>query len=100
MRNRGCNLSYYWISESINTEKSFQLFTFSFPQKSPFFLLLHRFSLQAQYERADNCGLKEENDRIRCENIAIREALKHAICPTCCDTPFIKPPILMNRSFD
>ncbi|KAH0879788.1 hypothetical protein HID58_067182 [Brassica napus] len=44
-------------------------------------------SLMAQHERTDICGLKEENDRIRCENIAIRESLKHTICPTCCDTP-------------
>ncbi|KAG2270882.1 hypothetical protein Bca52824_065437 [Brassica carinata] len=43
--------------------------------------------LVAQHERTDICGLKEENDRIRCENIAIRESLKHTICPTCCDTP-------------
>jgi len=43
--------------------------------------------LQAQHERADNCALKEENDKIRCENIAIREAIKHAICPSCGDSP-------------
>ena len=38
---------------------------------------------QAQHERADNCFLRAENDKIRCENIAMREALKNVICPTC-----------------
>ena len=39
--------------------------------------------MQAQHERADNCFLRAENDKIRCENIAMREALKNVICPTC-----------------
>ncbi|KAH0459964.1 hypothetical protein IEQ34_010627 [Dendrobium chrysotoxum] len=39
--------------------------------------------VQTQHERADNCALRSENDKIRCENIAMREALKNAICPTC-----------------
>ncbi|CDY54112.1 BnaC04g53910D [Brassica napus] len=39
--------------------------------------------LCAQHERADNNALKAENDKIRCENIAIRAALKHDICPNC-----------------
>ncbi|CAN7009701.1 unnamed protein product [Brassica oleracea var. botrytis] len=39
--------------------------------------------LNAQHERADNNALKAENDKIRCENIAIRAALKHDICPNC-----------------
>lgn len=56
------------------------------------FLLLNLFVLinsytnentQAQHERADNCALRAENDKIRCENIAIREALKNVICPAC-----------------
>ncbi|CAN7093468.1 unnamed protein product [Brassica rapa subsp. narinosa] len=33
----------------------------------------------AQHERADNDALKAHNDKIRCENIAIREALNNAI---------------------
>ncbi|KAH0921775.1 hypothetical protein HID58_021793 [Brassica napus] len=48
---------------------------------------IHRLESYAQHERADNCALKEENDRIRCENIAIREAIKHAICLNCGDAP-------------
>jgi homeobox-leucine zipper protein len=42
---------------------------------------------QAQHERADNCFLRAENDKIRCENIAMREALKNVICPTCGGPP-------------
>ncbi|CAL9195558.1 unnamed protein product [Musa hybrid cultivar] len=37
----------------------------------------------AQHERADNCLLRAENDKIRCENIAMREAMKNVICPSC-----------------
>lgn len=42
---------------------------------------------QAQHERADNCTLRADNDKIRCENIAIREALKNVICPSCGGPP-------------
>lgn len=42
--------------------------------------------VQTQHERADNCALRSENDKIRCENIAMREALRNAICPTCGST--------------
>ena len=42
---------------------------------------------QAQHERADNCALRSENDKIRCENIAIREALKNVICLSCGGPP-------------
>ncbi|CAF1716363.1 unnamed protein product [Brassica oleracea] len=53
-------------------------------------LLLHRFFLQAQLKRADNCALKEENYRIRYEKNAIGEALKHTT----------KTLTLMNKSFE
>jgi len=42
---------------------------------------------QAQHERQDNCFLRAENDKIRCENIAMREALRNVICPTCGGPP-------------
>lgn len=42
---------------------------------------------QGQQERADNCLLRAENDKIRCENIAMREALKNVICPSCGGPP-------------
>ncbi|XVE57206.1 hypothetical protein DITRI_Ditri04bG0072900 [Diplodiscus trichospermus] len=48
---------------------------------------LFTFWFQAQHERADNCALRSENDKIRCENIAIREALKNVICPSCGGPP-------------
>lgn len=44
--------------------------------------------IQAQHERADNSVLRAENDRIQCENVAIREALKNVICPACGGPPF------------
>ena len=47
---------------------------------------------QAQHERADNCALRAENDKIRCENIAIREALKNVICPSCGGPPINEDP--------
>ena len=43
--------------------------------------------LQAQNERADNSSLRLENDKFRCENMAIREALKSVICPSCGGPP-------------
>ena len=43
--------------------------------------------LQAQHERQDNCFLRAENDKIRCENITMREALRNVICPTCGGPP-------------
>ncbi|CAG7874495.1 unnamed protein product [Brassica rapa] len=46
----------------------------------------------AQHERADNNALKAENDKIRCENIAIRETLKHAICLNCGGPPVSEDP--------
>ncbi|TVU17346.1 hypothetical protein EJB05_33371, partial [Eragrostis curvula] len=42
---------------------------------------------QAQHERQDNCFLRAENDKIRCENITIKEALKNIICPNCGGPP-------------
>lgn len=46
-----------------------------------------RTQMKAQHERADNCFLRAENDKIRCENIAMGEALKNVICPTCGGPP-------------
>ncbi|CAN7016290.1 unnamed protein product [Brassica oleracea var. botrytis] len=41
--------------------------------------------------------LKAENDKIRCENIAIREALKHAIYPNCGCPPVSEDPYFDER---
>lgn len=51
------------------------------------FVLWVNWTIQAQHERADNSALRQENDKIRCENIAIREALKNVICPSCGGPP-------------
>ncbi|KAL6579751.1 Homeobox-leucine zipper protein hdg11 [Orobanche minor] len=51
----------------------------------------------AQIERADNCGLRAENDQIRCENIAISEALKNVICPSCGAPPVSEDPFFHEQ---
>ncbi|ESQ27851.1 hypothetical protein EUTSA_v10018189mg [Eutrema salsugineum] len=62
------------------------------PRQIKFWFQNRRTQLKAQHERADNNALKAENDKIRCENIAIREALKHAICPNCGGPPVSEDP--------
>ncbi|KAG7589971.1 Homeobox domain [Arabidopsis suecica] len=62
------------------------------PRQIKFWFQNRRTQLKAQHERADNSALKAENDKIRCENIAIREALKHAICPNCGGPPVSEDP--------
>lgn len=44
--------------------------------------------LQAQIDRADNNALRAENERISCENYALKETLNHVICPGCGGPPF------------
>ncbi|RWW24600.1 hypothetical protein GW17_00011100 [Ensete ventricosum] len=51
------------------------------------------FSMIFTHERSDNCTLRAENDKIRCENITMEEALKKAVCLSCgaappADNPF------------
>jgi homeobox-leucine zipper protein len=41
--------------------------------------------VQAQHERSENSQLRNENERLRIENITMREAIKHASCPSCGD---------------
>ncbi|KAI3938946.1 hypothetical protein MKW92_034837 [Papaver armeniacum] len=53
------------------------------PRQIKFWFQNRRTQMKAQHERADNSALRHENDKIRCENIAIREALKRVICPSC-----------------
>ncbi|RZB95471.1 Homeobox-leucine zipper protein HDG11 isoform K [Glycine soja] len=53
------------------------------PRQIKFWFQNRRTQMKAQHERADNCALRADNDKIRCENIAIREALKNVICPSC-----------------
>eukprot|EP00249_Psilotum_nudum_P027801 c35926_g1_i1 orf=157-822(+) len=42
-----------------------------------------RTQMKAQHERMENTFLRRENERLRAENIAVREAIKNAFCPTC-----------------
>ncbi|XP_014508329.1 homeobox-leucine zipper protein HDG11 isoform X2 [Vigna radiata var. radiata] len=57
------------------------------PRQIKFWFQNRRTQMKAQHERADNCTLRADNDKIRCENIAIREALKNVICPSCGGPP-------------
>ncbi|XP_016451582.1 homeobox-leucine zipper protein HDG12-like [Nicotiana tabacum] len=65
------------------------------PRQIKFWFQNRRTQLKSQHERADNCALRAENDRIRCENIAIREAIKNVICPSCGG-----PPVTEDSYFD
>ncbi|KAI8029914.1 Homeobox-leucine zipper protein ROC8 [Camellia lanceoleosa] len=58
------------------------------PKQIKFWFQNKRTQTKAQNERADNNALKVENEKIQCENLAIREALKNVICPTCGGPPF------------
>ncbi|CAA2938942.1 homeobox-leucine zipper HDG11 [Olea europaea subsp. europaea] len=65
------------------------------PRQIKFWFQNRRTQTKAQHERADNSALRTENDKIRCENIAIREALKNVICPSCGG-----PPVTEDSYFD
>ncbi|KAG8661323.1 hypothetical protein MANES_02G224400v8 [Manihot esculenta] len=65
------------------------------PRQIKFWFQNRRTQMKAQHERADNCALRAENDKIRCENIAIREALRNVICPSCGG-----PPVTEDSYFD
>uniref|UniRef100_A0A7N0V989 Uncharacterized protein n=1 Tax=Kalanchoe fedtschenkoi TaxID=63787 RepID=A0A7N0V989_KALFE len=64
------------------------------PRQIKFWFQNRRTQLKGQLERAGNCVLRAENDKIRCENIAMREALRNIICPNCG-----APPDLQEDSF-
>ncbi|KAL8464770.1 hypothetical protein ACS0TY_034321 [Phlomoides rotata] len=65
------------------------------PRQIKFWFQNRRTQMKAQHERSDNCTLRADNDRIRCENIAMREALKNVICPSCGG-----PPVTEDSYFD
>ncbi|CAL0332610.1 unnamed protein product [Lupinus luteus] len=62
------------------------------PRQIKFWFQNRRTQIKAQHERADNCTLRTENDRIRCENIAYKEALKNMFCPSCGGPPLPEDP--------
>ncbi|RHN44905.1 putative transcription factor & lipid binding HD-SAD family [Medicago truncatula] len=53
------------------------------PTKIKFWFQNRRTQLKTQNERDDNCTLIQENDKIRSQNKAMREALQNVICSTC-----------------
>ncbi|CAA7399817.1 unnamed protein product [Spirodela intermedia] len=42
-----------------------------------------RTQMKAQLERHQNALLKQENDRLKMENMAIRESMRNPLCPSC-----------------
>ncbi|XP_022889938.1 homeobox-leucine zipper protein HDG11-like [Olea europaea var. sylvestris] len=64
------------------------------PRQIKFWFQNRRTQMKAQYERSDNCVLRSENDKIRCVNVTIREALKNVICPSCGGPPVSEDPYL------
>ncbi|KAG6404280.1 hypothetical protein SASPL_136526 [Salvia splendens] len=65
------------------------------PRQIKFWFQNRRTQMKAQHERSDNCTLRADNDRIRCENIAMREAIRNVICPSCDG-----PPVTEDYYFD
>ncbi|KAF3965987.1 hypothetical protein CMV_009874 [Castanea mollissima] len=57
-----------------------------------------RTQTKAQNERADNSTLRSENDKIQCENLAIREALKNHEKVSCLLAKYIGKPISQIES--
>ncbi|XP_052196358.1 homeobox-leucine zipper protein ROC8-like isoform X3 [Diospyros lotus] len=58
------------------------------PKQIKFWFQNKRTQTKAQNERADNSSLRVENEKIHCENLAIGEALRNVLCPTCRGPPF------------
>ena len=48
-----------------------------------------------QHERHENTALRNENEKLRSDNMRYGEALGNASCPNCCD-----PTVLGEMSFD
>ncbi|KVI07878.1 Homeobox, conserved site-containing protein [Cynara cardunculus var. scolymus] len=67
------------------------------PRQIKFWFQNRRTQLKAKSEMADNCLLRVENDKIRSENIAIKEALKNALCITCGGPPVAQDHLLEEQ---
>ncbi|OIW20075.1 hypothetical protein TanjilG_00556 [Lupinus angustifolius] len=68
------------------------------PRQIKFWFQNRRTQMKAQHERADNCTLRADNDRIRCENIAYSEALKNMFCPSCGGPPLHQDPYVDEQN--
>ncbi len=53
------------------------------PRQVKFWFQSRRTQMKAQTERADKTLLRQENDKLRSENILMREALKNTTCQHC-----------------
>ncbi|GAB4855309.1 hypothetical protein Ancab_023928 [Ancistrocladus abbreviatus] len=60
------------------------------PKQIKFWFQNKRTQTKSQIDREDNTTLRAENESIKCENTAIREALKTVACPSCGGPPFGK----------
>ncbi|XVE77473.1 hypothetical protein DITRI_Ditri13aG0065500 [Diplodiscus trichospermus] len=58
------------------------------PKQIKFWFQNKRTQTKAEHDRANNAALRAENERIQCENLTFREALKNVICPSCGGLPF------------
>ncbi|KAI3823887.1 hypothetical protein L1987_05332 [Smallanthus sonchifolius] len=53
------------------------------PLQVKFWFQNKRTQLKAQHERYDNTQLRNENEKLRAENMRLKEALTNATCPNC-----------------
>ncbi|KAL3522039.1 hypothetical protein ACH5RR_014873 [Cinchona calisaya] len=53
------------------------------PLQVKFWFQNKRTQMKAQHERHDNTQLREDNEKLRAENIRYKEALSNATCPNC-----------------
>uniref|UniRef100_A0A7N0UVC2 Uncharacterized protein n=1 Tax=Kalanchoe fedtschenkoi TaxID=63787 RepID=A0A7N0UVC2_KALFE len=60
------------------------------PRQIKFWFQNKRTQMKTQLERADNNSLRCQNERFKSENLAMRDALKNILCPSCGGPPFGK----------
>lgn len=53
------------------------------PRQVKFWFQNRRTQMKAQQDRSDNAILRVENENLRNENLALREAIKNGACPNC-----------------
>lgn len=53
------------------------------PRQVKFWFQNKRTQMKAQQERQDNSYLRNENDKLKVENVALREAIRSVVCSSC-----------------
>lgn len=53
------------------------------PRQIKFWFQNKRTQMKAQHERQDNSVLRAENEKLKAENFALRDAVRHVSCPNC-----------------